>query len=59
MEQEAVFILFYCNIPLYVSDIFCIHQRGHAEVGSCPINGHLLTDFTYHGTETHGLYQWL
>jgi hypothetical protein len=31
----------------------------HVEVGSCPICGHYLTDFTYYVTETHDLYQWL
>jgi hypothetical protein len=27
VQQKAVFILFYCNIPLHVSDAFCIHHQ--------------------------------
>jgi hypothetical protein len=27
MQQYAVFILFHCNIPLHVSDVFCIHHQ--------------------------------
>jgi hypothetical protein len=46
MQQRAVFILFYCNVPVYVSD-------------ACPIYGHYLMDLAYHVTETHDLYQWL
>jgi hypothetical protein len=27
MQQQAVYILLYCNIPLHVSDVFGIHRK--------------------------------
>jgi hypothetical protein len=68
MQQQAVCISFYCNIPLHVSGCLLhpssgvpktVVRRCHVEVDSCPFNGQDLTDFMYHVTETHDLYQWL
>jgi hypothetical protein len=45
MQQQAVSILIYCNIPLIT--YFYVAWFGHVEVRSCPFHGHLLKDFTY------------
>jgi hypothetical protein len=37
MQQQAVFILLYCNIPLHVSDAFCIHHQEYLKLYLQPL----------------------
>jgi hypothetical protein len=37
MLQQAVFILFHCNIPLHVSDDFCIHHQEDIKLSLQPL----------------------